>query len=63
MDTRIRETALSLTVVDGESLLSPALAARLIAAVLEASQSQREDEDRRRRDTRIDADGGCGGAA
>ena len=63
MDTRIRETALSLTVVDGESLLSPALAARLIAAVLEAAQSQREDEDRRRRDTRIGTDGGCEGQA
>jgi hypothetical protein len=59
METRIRETALSLTVVDGESLLTPALAARLIAAVLDAAQAQREDDSRRRRDTRIGADGGC----
>jgi hypothetical protein len=57
MDTHIREAALSLTVVDGESLLTPALAARLIAAVLEASQAQREEEGRRRRDTRLEGGG------
>lgn len=61
MDTRIRETAVSLSVVDGESLLSPALAARLIAAMLEASQAQREDEERRRRDTRVGEGCGCDG--
>ena len=57
MDVRVREAAVSMRVVDGESLLTPALMGEIVAAVLRALAAQREDEASRRRDTRI---GGCG---
>jgi hypothetical protein len=57
MDVRVREAAVSMRVVDGNSLLTPALMGEIVAAVLRALAAQREDERSQRRDTRI---GGCG---
>jgi hypothetical protein len=58
MDVRVREAAVSMRVVDGNSLLTPALMGEIVAAVLRALAAQREDERSQRRDTRIG--GGCG---
>lgn len=60
MDARVREAVVSLSVVDGESLLTPAIAQRLVAAVMQALAAQRDDEERRRSDTSIGEACGCG---
>lgn len=60
MEARVREAAVTLTAVDGDSLLSPQLMARVVSAVLAALAAQRESEASRRRDTRV-AGCGCGG--
>ena len=60
MEARVHEALVSLSVVDGESLLTPAVAQRLVAAVLHALEAQRHDDERRRSDTAICA-GGCDG--
>jgi hypothetical protein len=57
MDVRVREAAVSMSVVDGNSMLTPALMGQIVAAVLRALAAQRADERSQRRDTRI---GGCG---
>ena len=54
---RIREVVGTLRIVDGESLLTPQVMERIVAAVIEAMQGQQRDEQARQRDTRID--GGC----
>jgi hypothetical protein len=57
---RIREVVGTVRVVDGESLLTPALLERIVAAVLQSLGHQRRDDESRRRDTRIGGgDGGC----
>ncbi len=55
---RVKEVVTTMRVVDGDSVLSPALVERLVSAVLDAMQRGRRDEAARRRDTRIG--GGCG---
>ena len=64
MNVRIRDIALQMRMVDGESLLTPALLERISAAVAEQLRGERADERTRRRDVHIGADscgGGCGG--
>lgn len=58
-DVRIREAAVSMRVVDGESLLTPALLERIVEAVQAAAARQQEHEEARRRDTRLSAGCGC----
>jgi hypothetical protein len=50
---RIHEVVGTVRMVDGESLLSPAVLERIVAAVLQAASADRRDEQSRRRDTRI----------
>ncbi len=61
MEARVREATVTMSAVDGESLLSPQLMARVVSAVLSALAAQREGDASRRRDTRIGE--GCGGCA
>jgi hypothetical protein len=61
MEARVREASVTMSALDGESLLSPQLMARVVSAVLAALAAQREGEASRRRDTRVGADCGCGG--
>jgi hypothetical protein len=61
MEARVREAAVSISAVDGESLLGPQLLQRVVAAVLAALAAQRASEESRRRDTSVGA--GCGGDA
>ena len=61
MEARVREASLTMSAVDGESLLSPQLMARVVSAVLSALAAQREGEASRRRDTRVDSGCGCDG--
>jgi hypothetical protein len=50
---RVREVVGTVRVVDGESLLSGPMLERIVNAVLEAMRADRQDEESRRRDTRI----------
>jgi len=50
---RIREVVGRISVVDGESLISPRLMERLMSAVLEARRACERDEAARRRDTQV----------
>ncbi|MEJ5990267.1 hypothetical protein WG902_09730 [Ramlibacter sp. PS3R-8] len=59
-DVRIREAAVSMRVVDGESLLTPALLERIVDAVQAALAAQHDAAQARRRDTRLSAGGACG---
>jgi hypothetical protein len=61
MEARVREASVTMSAVDGESLLSPQLMARVVSAVLAALSAQRESEESRRRDTRVGGGGDCGG--
>jgi len=61
LEARVREAAVTMTAVDGESLLSPQLMARVVAAVLAALAAQRASDDSRRRDTRVGAGCDCDG--
>lgn len=61
-DVRVKDAAASVQVVDGSSLLTPALMSAIVAAVLRALAAQREDERARRRDTGTGASCGCEGA-
>jgi hypothetical protein len=61
MQARVREVAVTMSAVDGESLLSPQLMQRVVSAVLAALAAQREGEESRRRDTAVGADCGCHG--
>ena len=56
MEARVREASVEMSAVDGESLLSPQLMARVVSAVLATLAAQRETEASQRRDKRI---GGC----
>ena len=62
MQARVREAAVTMSAVDGESLLTPQLMARVVDAVLAALSAQRDAEQRRRRDTQVDgrSDSHCG---
>jgi len=62
MEARVREASVTMSAVDGESLLSPQLMARVVAAVLSALSAQREAEASRRRDTQVGgrSDSHCG---
>jgi hypothetical protein len=61
MATRVRKVNATMRVVDGESLLSPQLMDRIVAAVIEALDASHDDERSRRRDTKIGACcGTCG---
>ncbi len=59
---RVREVAGTMRVIDGESLLTGPMLERIVHAVIEALAADRQDEESRRRDTRIGAScsGGCG---
>ena len=59
-DVRIREAAVSMRVVDGESLLTPALLERIVEAVQAALAAQHEATQARRRDTRLSGGAACG---
>ena len=59
MEARVREAAVTMSAVDGESLLSPQLMGRVVAAVLAALSAQRDSEESRRRDTRVGEGCGC----
>ncbi|HEY7509128.1 MAG TPA: hypothetical protein VIG50_02700 [Vicinamibacteria bacterium] len=58
MPVHIREAAVSMHMVDGDSLFTPAAMQRIVAVVARALQAGEEGERARRRDTRI---GGCEG--
>lgn len=60
VEARVREASVTMSAVDGESLLSPPLMARVVSAVLAALAAQRDGEQSRRRDTHAGADRGCG---
>ena len=59
IEARVREASVTMSAVDGESLLSPQLMARVVSAVLSALSAQRESDASRRRD--VSVGGGCGG--
>jgi hypothetical protein len=59
MEARVREVAVTMSAVDGESLLSPQLLQRVVSAVLAALAAQRAGEESRRRDVSVGADCGC----
>jgi hypothetical protein len=56
MEARVREASVTMSAVDGESLLSPQLMQRVVAAVLAALAAQRASEESRRRDTSAEAE-------
>ncbi len=58
---RIRDVVANMQVVDGDSLLTPQLMARIVTAVMSAMESQREDDHARRRDTKVGGAAGSGG--
>jgi len=58
MNVRIHEIVAQTQVVDGDSLLTPPVMARIVAAVLHALQMQNDDDRARRRDTQL-AGGTC----
>ena len=59
MNVRIRDIALQMRMLDGESLLTPVMVERIALAVAEHLRGEREDVGSRRRDTHIGE--GCGG--
>jgi hypothetical protein len=56
MSVRIHDVVARLSIVDGDSLLTPHLMARIVAAVTQALEASRADEKSRMRDTKV---GGC----
>jgi hypothetical protein len=65
VNVRIRDIALQMRMVDGESLLTPALLERIALAVAEHLRGEREESESRRHDVHIGAEscgGGCGGS-
>jgi hypothetical protein len=66
MQVHIHEVTSSVRMVDGNSLLTPSLLARIVAATTEAMQQGQMHEQRARRDTRVSSKSvpgswGCGG--
>lgn len=60
----IRDVVAQTQVLDGDSLLTPAVLARIVTAVLAAQRAQQQDEEARRRDTQVGGgDCGCHGRA
>lgn len=59
MNVRIRDIALQMRMLDGDSLLTPVMVERIALAVSEYMRGEREDDLSRRRDVRIG--GGCEG--
>jgi len=55
MSVRIHDVVARLSVVDGDSLLSPQLLARIVAAVTQALEASKADEKSRKRDTQVGA--------
>jgi hypothetical protein len=60
MSVRVRDVVARMQVVDGDSLLTPQMLARIVTAVKEALDACNEDERSRRRDTKVAADDRCG---
>lgn len=58
MNVRIRDVVAQTQVVDGDSLLTPQVMARIVSAVMQALQAQGDDDKARRRDTQL-AGGAC----
>jgi hypothetical protein len=56
MSVRIHDVTARMSIVDGDSLLTPQLMARIVAAVTQALEASRADEKSRQRDTKV---GGC----
>ncbi len=50
---RIREVTGTMRVMDGDSLLTPPILERIVAAVMAAMEGEQRDRDARRRDTHI----------
>lgn len=62
MNVRIRDIALQMRMLDGDSLLTPAMIERIALAVSEYLRAERTEDASRRSDTRIGGEGcGCGG--
>lgn len=55
MEINIQEVVSSVRTVDSESLVSPAVLTRIVAAVTEAMRQSEQQDRRSRRDTRIAA--------
>lgn len=61
MNVRIHDIVAQTQVVDGDSLLTPQVMARIVAAVMQALQAQGEDDKARRRDTQLAGSACCDG--
>ena len=61
MNVRIHDIVAQTQVVDGDSLLTPHVMARIVAAVMQALQAQGEDDKARRRDTQLAGSACCDG--
>lgn len=57
MEINIQEVVSSVRAVDSESLVSPAVLTRIVAAVAEAMRQSEQQDRRGRRDTRIGVGG------
>lgn len=55
MSVRIHDVVARLSIVDGDSLLTPQLMARIVAAVMQALEASRADDKSRMRDTKVGA--------
>jgi hypothetical protein len=61
MNVRIHEIVAQTQMIDGDSLLTPQVMARIVAAVLQALQTQDDDDKARRRDTQLSGGTCCDG--
>ena len=55
-DVHIQEVAVSLRTIDGESVLTPALMAQIVSAVIEVLEKRDRGRQRLQRDTRTASD-------
>ena len=60
MNVHVRDVVARMQVIDGDSLLTPQVLARIVAAVKQALEACDDDERSRKRDTRVADDDGCG---
>jgi hypothetical protein len=61
MNVRIRDVAMQMRVVDGESILTPELMQRIVSAVVQELRVQQDHQRSRMLDVQVDADCGCKG--
>jgi hypothetical protein len=60
MDVRIQNVTGTVTAVGGDALLSPAVLARVVSAVMAALEEKTLRERRARSDTKVSSEGCCG---